>query len=50
MVALLGANGSGKTTTVQPICGLIEWDQGEISIDNVDTRTSSSFQNRSGQY
>ncbi len=43
VVALLGANGSGKTTTVQSIFRLIEWDQGEITIDNVDTRTSSTF-------
>jgi ABC-type multidrug transport system ATPase subunit len=43
VVALSGVNGSGKTTTVPSICRLIERNQGEISIDNIDTRTSSSF-------
>jgi len=27
---LLGANGTGKTTTINCICGLLDWDRGEI--------------------
>ena len=36
VVALLGPNGSGKTTTFYAIAGLINADEGNISIDGTD--------------
>jgi ABC-2 type transport system ATP-binding protein len=35
---LLGPNGAGKTTTVNVICGLIEGDAGEVTIDGRSLR------------
>jgi ABC-2 type transport system ATP-binding protein len=35
---LLGPNGAGKTTTVKVICGLIEGDAGEVTIDGRSLR------------
>jgi len=31
---LLGANGTGKTTTINCICGLLAWNSGEIFLNN----------------
>lgn len=39
VVGLLGPNGSGKTTTMKAICGLIAPDAGEIKIFGHDTET-----------
>lgn len=36
--ALLGANGAGKTTTLRMVAGLLQPDDGEISICGVDAR------------
>jgi len=35
ITTLLGANGSGKTTTFRAICGLMQADAGRVSIDGV---------------
>lgn len=37
---LVGANGSGKTTTLRQLCGLSTSDAGRIRIDDVDLATS----------
>jgi ABC-2 type transport system ATP-binding protein len=41
---LLGPNGAGKTTTISMVCGLLERDAGEVSVDGrrVDTRTTEA--------
>jgi sodium transport system ATP-binding protein len=36
ITTLLGGNGSGKTTTLRAICGLIRPDRGRIAIDRID--------------
>ena len=38
---LLGPNGAGKTTTISMICGLLEADQGEVSLDGQPLSTRS---------
>lgn len=38
IVALLGPNGSGKTTTFSILCGLIKPDEGELFLDKIDIK------------
>ena len=36
--AFIGHNGAGKTTTIKAICGLIQFDAGEIYIDGISIK------------
>ena len=38
---LLGPNGAGKTTTISMVCGLLEWDGGEVLLDGKPVTTRS---------
>ncbi len=38
MYAFIGHNGAGKTTTIKSVCGLLNFDDGEILIDGVSIK------------
>lgn len=42
MVALVGADGAGKTTTIRMLCGILPADKGELSVCGFDVRRQSS--------
>ncbi len=42
MVALVGADGAGKTTTIRMLCGIIPPDSGDISVCGFDIRAQAS--------
>lgn len=42
MVALVGADGAGKTTTIRMLCGIVPPDSGDISVCGFDIRTQAS--------
>ena len=49
MVALVGADGAGKTTTIRMLCGIVPADSGEISVCGYDIRKQASeVKNRIG--
>ncbi|HCA78210.1 MAG TPA: multidrug ABC transporter ATP-binding protein [Bacteroidetes bacterium] len=42
MVALVGADGAGKTTTIRMLCGIVAADSGDISVCGYDIRKQGS--------
>lgn len=38
--AFIGHNGAGKTTTIKSIVGILEFDEGEILLDNINIKKS----------
>ena len=38
MYAFIGHNGAGKTTTIKSVCGLLNFDEGEIYVDGVSIK------------
>lgn len=38
--AFVGPNGAGKTTTLKSICGILDFDKGDILIDGLSIKTS----------
>lgn len=41
IMAFIGPNGAGKTTTLKAICGIINFNEGEISVNSVNVATNS---------
>ena len=42
MFALVGPDGSGKTTTIRMLCGIVTPDKGDLSVSGFDVRKQSS--------
>ena len=47
---LLGPNASGKTTIIRMLCGIIDCDEGTVSINGLDARKAKSSFGYVGQY
>ena len=43
LFSLLGVNGAGKTTTIKSVCGILQFDEGEILINNQNVQHDCSF-------
>jgi branched-chain amino acid transport system ATP-binding protein len=44
VVALMGRNGMGKTTTIKVVCSLLKWRDGDVRISGADTRPFAAHQ------